>query len=308
MAGKVIILGAKGRMGRAAAKAFASTGWQVSQFARVWTGHTPEPGHRYIEGNALDQQHLATACEGHDVIIHALNPPYPKWAKLLPRLGASVIHAAKTSGATVIIPGNVYTYGAKMPDHLDEETPHRPTTRKGRLREQLEQAFAASGVPTIVLRAGDFIEQADTGNWFESHITAKLEQGKIMYPGPMDRVHAWAYLPDLARAMVGLAEQRAGLAPFETVCFAGYSLTGSELVSAVQKACGRKFAVTHLPWPMIRLLGLVLPQMREISEMSYLWRVPHQLDDTKLLRLLPAFEPTPLGIAITDALGQKVAK
>ncbi len=218
---------------------------------------------------------------------------------------ANVIAAAKASGAAVMIPGNVYHYGAAMPARLAEDTPAAPTTRKGRLRAEMERAYAeagAAGVRTIVLRAGDFIERQRTGNWFDSFIAANVADGRAMYPGPLDRMHAWAYLPDMARAMAMLAEKRAGFAPFEQFGFPGYALTGRMLIDAMAGAAGRGLKIRSLSWPMVRLLGVALPQMREIAEMSYLWRRPHAIDGAKLAAALPGFRQTPVEAAIAEAL------
>ena len=111
-----------------------------------------------------------------DVIVHALNPPYPAWSKAMPVLTANVITAASQSGTTIMIPGNIYNYGDAMPTVLTENTAHAPTTRKGRLREQMEKAFAASDVQTIILRAGDFIDAEQSGNWFDGHIANNVSK------------------------------------------------------------------------------------------------------------------------------------
>ena len=306
MPGDITILGAKGRFGRAAVDAFLTAGWRVRAFARSWEGAAGRVDAELIAGDAFDASALASAAKGCDVIVHALNPPYPRWTRDLPRLTANVIEAAKATGATVIIPGNVYNYGEVMPERLAEDTPHSPTTRKGRLRDEMEQTFASAGddgVQTIILRAGDFIEREKTGNWFDSHIAANVARGRAIYPGPLDRVHAWAYLPDMARAMVGLAEKRAAFAVFEQFGFPGYALTGQTLVDAMARASGRTLKVKGLPWPMIRLLGLIMPQMREVAEMAYLWHTPHAIDGAKLAAALPDLQATPLDIAIADALG-----
>jgi len=306
MPGKVIILGAKGRFGRAAVNAFLAAGWKVRAFARSWDGVNANTPVEKISGDAFNADTLAKAATDCDVIVNALNPPYPLWRRDIPRTTAAVIHAARTTGATVMIPGNVYNYGADMPERPNELTEHAPTTLKGCLREEMERAYAKatnSGVRTIVLRAGDFIEREKTGNWFDSHIAGSLHKGSVMYPAPLDRVHAWAYLPDAARAMVGLAEKRADFAPFECFNFAGYEMTGQELVSALEQACGHPLKVKGMPWPLIKVLGLVMPQMREVVEMRYLWSTPHALDGGKLAKALPDFIPTPLSLALAEAIG-----
>lgn len=303
MDGDVVVLGAKGRFGRAAVSAFAGAGWGVRAFARSWAGADAADGVARVAGDALDPRALTAVAEGCAVIVNALNPPYTDWKAVLPRLSASVIHAAKATGATVMIPGNVYNYGQGMPERLLETTPHRPITVKGRLREEMERAYEGAGVRTVVLRGGDYIEREKTGNWFDSQIAAAIGKGRVLYPGPLDCVHAWAYLPDMARAMAALAAERGGFARFEEFGFPGYALTGRDLIGAMERVTGRTLRVKGMPWPMVRLGGLVVPMMREIAEMAYLWSMPHAIDGTKLAAALPAFAATPLDVALADALG-----
>ncbi len=302
--GKVIVLGAKGRFGNAAARAFAEAGWQVTAFARNWD-KAPAAPIQTLEGDARDPATLAAACQGVDVIVNALNPLYENWVRDLMPMAQAVIAAAKASGATVIIPGNVYNYGAEGPELWTETTPWHPTTRKGRLRVEMENAFRNAGVRTIVLRGGDFITGGMTTNWFEAHIAKASRKGRTMYPGPRDRIHAWAYLPDMARAAVQLAERREQFAAFEEFGFDGYTLTGAELIDEIARATGKTQKVSAMPWPLLRLLGLFNRRMREVSEMQYLWNIPHRMDGRKLERTLPDFRQTPVAEAMQQALADR---
>ncbi|MEW9918909.1 NAD(P)H-binding protein [Marimonas sp. MJW-29] len=297
----VIVLGAKGRFGRAATTAFADAGWHVRTFARGPNGqNTPQGDH--VIGDVRDAAALTVACKGCDVIVNAINPPYEKWSEELPPITRAVIAAARATSATVLLPGNVYNYGADAPNVLTEQTAWRPTTRKGRLRVEMEEAYRRSGVRTIVLRAGDFVEREASGNWFDALIAAKAAKGRTVYPGPLDRVHAWAYLPDAARAAVMLAERREEFGTFEEFGFSGYALTGNELADAIGTALGRQQKVGGLPWPVIRLLALFRAAMYEIYEMRYLWQVPHAIDGRKLTQTLPDFVPTPVEVAMKEVL------
>lgn len=296
----VVILGAKGRFGRAASAAFAEAGWSVVDVARQWP--SGQEGAARQVADVTDPAALLEVCKGHDVIVNAVNPPYPDWAREIPRITEAVIAAGHACGATIMIPGNVYNYGADMPPVLTEETPWRAKTRKGCIRIRMENTYRESGVPTIVLRGGDFLEPARTGNWFDSHIAAKAWQGKLTYPGPRDVTHAWAYLPDMARAMAMLAGKRGDFDSYESFGFAGYGLDGDALIAAVEKVTGRKMRVSGMPWGILRLLGFVSPLMREVNEMRYLWQVPHQIDGTKLAGTLPEFVATPVLDAIAACL------
>ncbi|MBO6505197.1 MAG: NAD(P)H-binding protein [Kordiimonadaceae bacterium] len=304
MAGKVLVLGANGRFGRAATNAFLDGGWQVSAMVRNAATTDLPHGLTIIEGDAMDEASVVRAASDMDVIVNALNPAYGDWEDTVPTFTRNVIAAAEASGASILIAGNVYVFGEDMPSLLTSITAHKPSNAWGRVREDLEHAYRDAshrGVQTILLRAGDFFEGKDTGNWFESQMANKLCKGVFTYPGPTDRMHAWAYLPDLGRAAEMLARNRRDLGAFEDIGFEGYSLTGAELTKELEALTGKPLKVKIMPWWAIRLLANFNSNMRGVAAMSYLWRVPHRLDGSKLAALLPDFQPTPLEGALRAA-------
>jgi nucleoside-diphosphate-sugar epimerase len=280
----VLILGGTGRFGRAAAEAFWNAGWRVRAFDR-----------------AKDQ--LPEAAMGADVIVNGWNPTYDRWAELLPGLTDRVIEAARASGATVIQPANVYIYGAGSPEVLGPDTPHAATNPLGRLRIAMEEKLRSAGVPVILLRAGDFIDTEPSGNWLDRVLLAHLSKGRLDYPGNPDIPHAWAYLPDLGRAAVALAERRGSLARVEEVLFPGYTLTGRDLVRRVAEASGRPVRLSRMAWWPLRLARPFWRLAGGLLEMRYLWDMPHRLDGTRFAELVPDFPATP----VEDALGVLLA-
>jgi len=166
----------------------------------------------------------------------------------------------------------------------------------------MERAYAASGVRTIVLRAGDFIDTQPSGNWFDMIMTKKLSSGRFVYPGDPGMDHSWAYLPDLCRAAVQLAEIRHDLPRFCDVPFPGYTASGSELAEHLGVILGRHVAVKRMNWVPIKMLQPVWPMARCLVEMSYLWRTAHSLDGARLQELLPAFQNTPIEQALASAI------
>ena len=216
-------------------------------------------------------------------------------------------------GATLIFPGNVYNFGAAMPAVLTETTEQYPTTQKGMLRCQMEQALkdrAADGLRSIVVRAGDFFGGPGNGTWMDISILKNLAKGRVTYPGRMDAIHSWAYLPDLAHTMVALAEVRSQCGAHEVYHFPGYALTGAQFVDALTCAARRThilqpgvaLKVSGFPWPMVRLGGLLVPMWRELCKMRYLWDVPHRLQGDKLARVIGAVPHTPIEQALTEVL------
>jgi nucleoside-diphosphate-sugar epimerase len=241
---------------------------------------------------------------GTDIVLHALNAPYTGWAQHALPLAYSAIEAAEQSGATLIFPGNVYNYGAGMPAVLDELTPMQPTSRKGKLRNEVELRLREAsdrGVRTIILRAGDFFGRGQ-GSWFDLVLIKELAKNRITYPGPLDVVHEWAYLPDYIAALIRVATIRSTLEPFAAFGFPGHAVTGQEFVSAIAKASGRHLKIGHINWWMMCTFGSIWKMGRELTEIGYLWEVPHRIDGSKLAAAIGEVPHTPLDTAVTRAL------
>lgn len=304
MTGRILVLGAAGRIGRAAAEAFRDSGWQVASLVRGSSAGRAAPGTEIVEVDARDAELVAEAAHGMDVILHALNPPYTQWPTLVPVLAEAAIAAARASGATLVLPGNLYNFGAAMPEELDERTAAQPSSRKGALRAALEARLRDLGIHTIILRAGDFYGGDGHGAWFDRVITRYVGQGRLTYPGPLDVVHEWAYVPDLAAALVPLVEARAQFDTFETFGFPGHAVTGAEFVGAIMRALRRDLKVERMPWWLLRLLGPLVPTFRELAEISYLWEVPHRIDGRKLRTTIRTVPHTPFDTAIRTTLDE----
>ena len=308
----VLILGARGRFGLAAAGAFSDAGWKV--VGQIRPGALAQlPGVQWLPIDLADGAALAQAARGASVVVHALNPPYPQWAKQVPVLMEAAIDVAKALDATLMFPGNVYNYGASMPARLNEETPQRPSTRKGALRVAAEQRLIDSGVRSVVIRAGDYFGSG-SGSWFDIALAKDITRGKMTYPGPMDIATSWAYLPDLARSFVAVADKLAqdpsALPRNASFCFAGHPLTGNDwaqLMQAVAQekgwlAAGRSLKIGSMPWWLIKSLSFAVPMFRELSELQYLWHTPYAFSGDKLAAFTGTLPVTPLPQALRAAL------
>ena len=113
---------------------------------------------------------------------------------------------------------------------------------------------------------------------------------------------AYAYLPDMARAAVALAERRATLPGFADVPFAGFTLSMEEVAKRLEALTGRPMALSGFMWWFMRLAGPFWELARELNEMRYLFDTPHSLDPAPLSRLLPAFTLTPLDEVLRQEL------
>ncbi len=303
---RIAVLGANGRIAHEVARAFLAHGHSVVAVTR--NGQCPglSGDVEYRAADAMQADQLIAATRGADLVFNGLNPPYDQWASKAMTMARNVIAAAKANGLPHLFIGNVYNYGSSISLDSDENTPFAADTRKGRIRVEMEALFAReameSGVQTVILRAGDFYGTNGRGSWFDLFIASKVDKGVFTWPGPMDAVHAFAYLPDLAEAFVRLGERMDRLATFETFTFAGHSLTGYQFQAWVEAAAGRHMKSASVPWWLFRLAGPFHPMLNEVNEMAYLWKVPHSLSGRKLSQAIGEPASTPPEAAIAQAL------
>ena len=298
--GKVTVLGSNGHIGHAAVQAFQQAGWDVTAFGR--SNRRPVQGVRFVAGDANELTAVQSAIADADVVVQALHLPYDKWGN-----GAAeaqlqvVIDAMGTSGKTLLFPGTIYNYRAsdrKVTPQTRQEAEAPRGEIRIRLEKMLQAAANAGKFRTIILRAGDFYGPGNRGEWFEQAMLMDYAKGVIHHMGDLDLSHSWAYLPDLGDAFVALAEKRSEFATFENFHFAGNWVTHRQMMAAIQKAVPEKLKVTPLAWWMLGAIGLVIPMMRDIYRMRYLWRNEMEMSDPRLDAILGKYFGTPFEEAV----------
>lgn len=299
----VLVLGAGGRLGQAATKAFAQAGWTVLAQARKPIHTERWANVRHIRADALEVESIVAQSGDVDVIVHAINPDYARWEQLLPPVNAAVLALAKKLDALIMIPGNVYNFGKDLPSVLTETTPFVANTDKARQRIAMEASFATAvdvGVRTVVIRAGDFI--GGSGTWLDMGISKQLHKGVFTSMGPDHIAHAWAYLPDLAQVFVRVAEKRDQLAAYEVLHFPGYHASQQDLQSTFELLLGQRLQQKPMAWNMMQVIAWFSPLLRAVLKMRYLWQRPHQLSGEKLMRLIGPIPQTPMKLALREYL------
>ncbi len=276
-----LVLGASGNFGAQMAEALWDAGWQVRTYAR-----------------GTD---MAAAAQGAALIVNGLNPPrYHDWARKIPEITASVLAAAQASGATVLVPGNVYVYGA-TPGLWGAETAHRPVSRKGAIRAAMEARYreaADRGQRVILLRGGDFVDPARDATIWRMVMLKGVASGRVTAMGAPSVRRAYAWLPDMARAGAALAGLGEALPAYADIPFAGHAASIDEIARRAAVLFGRQMRIGRFPWWALRLASPVWELGRELLEMRYLYETDHALDPAPLQAWLPEFRPSSLDAMI----------
>lgn len=308
-----LVLGATGGIGGEMAARLHGLGWHVKALHR--RPALPRAGAGQIEwiaGDAMRAADVAHAAQGATLIVHAVNPPgYRDWGRLVLPMIDNSIAAARRGGARIVLPGTVYNYGPDAFPLLREESPQQPRTRKGAIRVELERRLAvaaATGVRSLVLRAGDFFGARAANSWFSQGL---VQPGRpvtvVNNPGRPGVGHQWAYLPDVAETMCRLLARGDALPDFALFQMDGHwDADGSAMVEAVRRvagmAAGAPVRVKPLPWGVLRMLSPFVPTLRELVEMRYLWQQPVRMSNERLLATLGTEPHTPLDAAVRATL------
>ncbi|TWB18042.1 nucleoside-diphosphate-sugar epimerase [Rhizobium sp. ERR 1071] len=305
-----LILGATGGIGGSVAEGLALRGWRIRALNRnAAEAARRQPKFDWFQGDAMQADDVLKAAQGADVIVHAVNPPgYRNWGKVVLPMLDNTIAAAKAVGARIVLPGTVYNFGPDVFPNVTEDSAQRPKTRKGAIRVQMERRLRAAaeqgGTPVIIVRAGDFFGGSRANSWFsQAIVTPGKAISTVTYPGKRGVGHQWAYLPDVAETMIRLIEKGDKLPAFAVYHMRGHwDGDGRQMIEAVQRVVGRKVKVKSFPWWIVPLASPFVTFMRELREMSYLWDVPLEMRNDRLVAVLGEEPHTPIDEAVRASL------
>ncbi|MEJ0034696.1 MAG: NAD(P)H-binding protein [Gammaproteobacteria bacterium] len=313
-----LVLGTTGGIGGEVTLALLRRGWRVRALHRNPASvRLPDDAHGKVEwvtGDAMKREDVAAAARGVSTIVHAVNPPkYNNWGGLVLPMLDNTIAAARQQGARIVLPGTIYNFGTEAFPILSEYSPQQPHTRKGQIRVEMEERLreaATLGVRTLIVRAGDYFGPQAGNNWFAEGLLAGSRQvRRVLYPGPRELGHSWAYLPDVAETVVRLLDIEERLEAFAVFHFRGHWLErGVEMAETICRVAGlRAGKIFAFPWWAIRIASPFVEVFREMLEMRYLWNAPAELDNTKLRSVIGAEPHTPLEEAVTRVLASRAA-
>jgi nucleoside-diphosphate-sugar epimerase len=300
---EALVLGATGGIGGEVARLLVARGWRVKALHR---SQKEGDGLEWITGDAMNREDVVRAAAGVQLIVHAVNPPgYRNWGSLVLPMVDNSIAAARASGARVLLPGTVYNYGPDALPHIHEDAPQRPLTRKGAIRVEMERRLKESGLPVLIVRAGDFFGPKAGNSWFaQGLVKPGVPLKAISNPSAPGVGHQWAYLPDVAETMVRLVERRDALPLFASYQMQGHwDADGTQMVAAIAQAAGKPaLRASAFPWWLTFVAGPFVPVFRELREMRYLWRQPVRMSNARLLAVLGVEPHTPLDTAVRRTL------
>lgn len=277
-----VVTGA-GPVGSTVALQLAEAGERVVLLTRSGSG----PEHPLVErraGDAGRAEVLDAALDGARALhhcVHASRYDAATWRRELPATEQVVLAAAGRAGAVVVFPESLYAYGA-VTGPITEDTPRTATHGKPGVRTALLAARAASATATVSVAAGDFYgPRVLTSHAGERMVPTILAGRTMRVIGSLDQPHAFTYVPDLAAAMIRAAQDPQ---LWDSVLHAptAPALTQRELIAAFAAAGDVPMPkVGAIPAGLLRAIGLVHRDTRELAEMAFQFSAPFVLDSRR---------------------------
>ncbi len=304
MKNKTLVLG-YGAVGKATAELLAKQGRDVVVGQRKRPDALPLAVD-FVACDVLDLASLNAALVGIDQVVVAVGFPYDSnvWRDRWPRTMANLLDATAQNNVRMVFVDNLYLYGPQTTP-LREDMPLSNFGAKPAVRSEVTRLWMAAAavgkIKLAALRAPDFygpkVELSLLGPENLGAI-AKGKAGRI--PMPLNMPHDFAYVPDIARAVVTLLDApddafnqvwHVPLAP---------TRTAQEIIDLAAKHVGRTVKVSAVPPIMMKLLGLFVPFIREFNEMSFNFDKPYLADTNKFAkRFWSDATPFEVGVAAT---------
>src|SRR5215210_58471 len=264
--GKILVVGATGRVGGAAVERFLETGFEVRALVR-----RPEKGIRLralgaelVVGDVTAPDTLGSAVEGCSSIFSVLaaGPGRGASEDVEYQGNMNLLSAARSAGVGHCVYSSV---------HLAD---HPQAQKVGAFREKArfeKELLSAEDVPSTILRPAIFMETLDM-----------MIQGPVAFvPGRQRRPVSLIAARDIARAAVR---------SFQADLLGRYELAGPETVTfddafeRLGRGRGKGIWVLHVPLIAMRLPGRFVPYARELANMMAFFDAVGFAADPSILR------------------------
>lgn len=299
------ILGANGTMARELSRALAAFTPNIRQVSR--NPRTVNSGDETVVADLLDGRATAKAVSGSDVAYLVAGLPYnvAVWQDQWPRVMRHVIDACKRHGARLVFFDNVYAYG-RVDGVMTEETPFNPISRKGEVRAKIAtmllDEMRNGNLQAMIVRSADFYGPGAVQSFPSATVFQRLKAGKApQWIGNPNAVHTFTFTPDAGHAVAVLGRSAEAYGHTWHLPTSREPLTGADFVRVACDLAGCPFKLHVAPRWMLKLMGMVMPVLRESEEMMYQFEYDYRFNSSKIESAF-GVQATPYRQGISESL------
>jgi len=280
------ILGAGGAIGTPLAKELSAYTGRVRLVSR---NPVPVSGDEELfpadlrDGAAVDR-----AVSGSEVVYltAGLEYSFKVWRRDWPLIMGHVLNACLKHDARLVFLDNVYMYAADEIPRMKETSAVAPPSRKGKVRaalcDMIFRAVRERGLKALIARSADFYGPVVRNSPLGVMVLEEFRKGKrAFWQVDASRLHAFTYTPDAAKAAAMLGNTPDAYGEVWHLPTSSEKLTGRdfiERIAAEMQVEPRYYIFSRF---MMRVVGFVVPVVRELREMAYQYDRNYVFDSSK---------------------------
>jgi nucleoside-diphosphate-sugar epimerase len=253
-----------------------------------------------FKADLTQSDQVMKAVEGSKVVYLTVGLKYniKVWQSTWPIIMQNVIEACENHKAKLVFFDNIYMYDPAFLNHLTEETPLRPTSKKGKVRKQLDSMIMneveKGNLTAIIARAADFYGPGiqDVSVLIETVFKPLHHGKKANWLGSLNKIHSYTFTPDAGKATAMLGNTEDAYNQVWHLPTDKPAKRGREWIESIAREMGVKPRVQVAPKFMVRIMGLFVPVMREFVEMMYQYDRDYFFDSSKFENAFH-MKPTP---------------
>jgi len=257
------------------------------------------PSNELFPADLLKQDEVIRAVEGSDVVYLLVGLPYKikVWREQWPVVMRNTIEACKTHGSKLVFFDNIYMYDRDHLSLMDENTPIRPTSKKGVVRAEvatmLTNAVEEGELEALIARSADFYGPGKQ----ENSVLAQMVFNRLaadksaQWIHSIDHKHSFTYTPDASRGTAILGNTDDAYGEVWHLPTASNPMTGKQWIEAIAREFGVETKVQIVTNFMMTMMGLFVPALKEVKEMNYQYDRDYEFLSDKFNKRFN-FEPT----------------
>lgn len=272
-------------------------GVELAKELRKYTNDIRLVSRNPIKVNSADQlviaditirSELEKAVKDSDVVYVTVGFEYSYkiWQNSWPKFIKDLISICKSENCKLVFFDNMYMYDKDYLNGMNEDTPIKPPSKKGRVRAEIAQMIMAEvrkgNLKALIARSADFYGPSIKNSLLIETVFKPLSKGGIAnWMGSDNYKHSFTFTPDAAIATALLGNTDAAYGQVWHLPTASNPMTGKQWVERIATKLHVKPKHRVVSKLMLCIIGLFVPFMRESIEMLYQYDRDYVFDSSK---------------------------
>lgn len=284
---KQVILGANGTIGVALAKELINYSTDITLVSR-----NPKKVNQTDKLLPLDltiKEDVEKAIKDADLVYVTIGFPYNTkvWRQNWIPLISNIIEFCIKYKVKLVFFDNIYAIGKDHVHHISEDSPFRPSSKKGTIRAEVDRIILknieAGKLKAIIARAPDFFGGTSKENSIIMNLVyERLKKGKkAQWFCHANKIHSFGFVPDLAKGTAMLGNTESAYNQIWNLPTSLEKTTGKKWIEMFASEMQQKPTFTILPNWILKAIGVFVPIMKELAEMNYQFDRDYFFDSRK---------------------------